>query len=195
MKKAQSALLATAKIAHIKFGPISTIRLLGRPQLALLAARCARDLRRQQPFNFSVQLLLAAAPLFRRALLQFLQLRVRADRHLDLVLAHCSPSFASAVHMLATRNAIVQCRSTVGAQLDKGCTVRYPCRAEVVDVPALTRLRNRASLSQRELAKLSGVAASTIARIEAGHKAHPKTVRMLAEALKCAPTELTGLDK
>jgi transcriptional regulator with XRE-family HTH domain len=53
----------------------------------------------------------------------------------------------------------------------------------------------RAALSQRELAKLSGVAASTIARIESGEKAHPRTVRLLAKALEREPAELMELDK
>jgi transcriptional regulator with XRE-family HTH domain len=65
----------------------------------------------------------------------------------------------------------------------------------VVGVPGLKPIRLRASLSQRELAHLSGVAASTIARIEMGHDAHPRTVRRLAEALKREPADLMELDK
>lgn len=63
----------------------------------------------------------------------------------------------------------------------------------VVGVPGLKRWRERAVLSQRELSQRSGVAASTIARIEMGKDAHPRTVRRLAEALKCDPTELLEL--
>lgn len=65
----------------------------------------------------------------------------------------------------------------------------------VVSVPGLKRLRIRAAVSQRELAKQSGVAASTIARIERGEDAHLKTVRLLAQALGKEPAELMELDK
>lgn len=77
----------------------------------------------------------------------------------------------------------------------------YCCRCAileilyVVGVPGLRRLRMRASLSLRELAARSGVAASTIARIESGKDAHPRTVRRLAEALNREPAELMELDK
>jgi transcriptional regulator with XRE-family HTH domain len=47
-------------------------------------------------------------------------------------------------------------------------------------------------LSQRALAKLAGVAFSTIARIESGAPAHPSTARKLADALECTPAELRG---
>lgn len=60
----------------------------------------------------------------------------------------------------------------------------------VVSLPRLQQWRRRVSLSQRELAKLSGVAASTIARIESGEQAHPSTVRKLAAALGCEPFDL-----
>ena len=49
-------------------------------------------------------------------------------------------------------------------------------------------------LSQRELAKLADVSHVTIARLEGGHDAHPRTVRRLAEALKVTPAELQRLD-
>lgn len=65
----------------------------------------------------------------------------------------------------------------------------------MVGVPGLKRLRIRAAISQRELAKDSGVAASTIARIERGEDAHLKTVRLLAKALGVQPAELMELDK
>lgn len=50
--------------------------------------------------------------------------------------------------------------------------------------------RLRAGLSQRDLAKLSGVAASTIARIEVGEEAFPSTARRLAAVLNCQPGDL-----
>lgn len=65
----------------------------------------------------------------------------------------------------------------------------------MVEVPGLKRLRIRAAISQRELAKVSGVAASTIARIERGEEAHLKTVRNLAKALGVQPADLMELDK
>lgn len=65
-----------------------------------------------------------------------------------------------------------------------------PCCISVVELPGLRRFRVNAALSQRELARLSGVAASTIARIELGAPAQPATTRRLAEALHCQPREL-----
>jgi DNA-binding XRE family transcriptional regulator len=54
----------------------------------------------------------------------------------------------------------------------------------------LAKTRERAGLAQRDLAQRSGVAASTIARIETGHEAHPSTTRRLAAALGCEPADL-----
>jgi transcriptional regulator with XRE-family HTH domain len=66
-------------------------------------------------------------------------------------------------------------------------------------VPALTRLhdiRTRAALSQRDLAKRSGVAQSTIVRLEQGEpNVRPITIRKLARALKVRPVELMGSDE
>lgn len=61
---------------------------------------------------------------------------------------------------------------------------------QVVTLPRLKSRRLRAALSQRDLAARSGVAASTIVRIEKGHETHPLTTRRLAEALQCDPSEL-----
>jgi transcriptional regulator with XRE-family HTH domain len=55
----------------------------------------------------------------------------------------------------------------------------------VVKLPRLAWRRVRAGLSQRDLAQRSGVAASTIARIELGREANPSTARKLAETLGC----------
>jgi transcriptional regulator with XRE-family HTH domain len=60
----------------------------------------------------------------------------------------------------------------------------------VVTLPNLRRFRLRVPLSQRELAKKAGTAASTVARIEAGEDVHPATARKLAEALGCKPADL-----
>jgi transcriptional regulator with XRE-family HTH domain len=62
--------------------------------------------------------------------------------------------------------------------------------ANVVKVPALARFRLQAALSQRELAQQSGVSHPTIARLERGTDAHPRTVRRLAEALGVKPADL-----
>ena len=63
-------------------------------------------------------------------------------------------------------------------------------------MPALTRLRElrvRRALNQRELATLSGVAQSTIVRLEHGDpNVNPSTIRKLARALKVDPAELLG---
>jgi transcriptional regulator with XRE-family HTH domain len=62
--------------------------------------------------------------------------------------------------------------------------------SNVVKVPGLVRCRMAATLSQRELAAIAGVSHVTIARLEGGHDAHPRTVRKLAEALAVKPAEL-----
>jgi transcriptional regulator with XRE-family HTH domain len=57
----------------------------------------------------------------------------------------------------------------------------------------LRELRDRASLSQEELAERAGVSRATIADLERGaRKPHPKTRRKLAEALGVEPYELLG---
>jgi DNA-binding XRE family transcriptional regulator len=64
----------------------------------------------------------------------------------------------------------------------------------VPSAPALAHLRalrRRAALSQRDLAKLAGVAHTTIVRLEAGDpNIRPSTVRKLAGALKVKPADL-----
>ncbi len=58
--------------------------------------------------------------------------------------------------------------------------------------PRLRGLRDRASLSQKELAERAGVSRATIAELELGkRKPHPKTRRKLAEALGVEPHELS----
>jgi transcriptional regulator with XRE-family HTH domain len=57
----------------------------------------------------------------------------------------------------------------------------------------LRELRNRASLSQEELAEKSGVSRATIAELELGkRKPQPKTRRKIAQALGVEPHELSG---
>jgi len=56
----------------------------------------------------------------------------------------------------------------------------------------LRELRDRASLSQQELAARAGVSRATIADLERGNrKPQPKTRRKLAEALGVEPYELS----
>lgn len=71
-------------------------------------------------------------------------------------------------------------------------TVRAPRTLDVVPrLPRLQPIRVRKALSQRELARVAGVSADTIRRIEAqGASAQFPTVRKLAEALGVEPAEL-----
>jgi transcriptional regulator with XRE-family HTH domain len=50
--------------------------------------------------------------------------------------------------------------------------------------------RQRRALTQRDLARLSGVGLATIVRIEHRRPARPSTVRRLAKALDVTPEEL-----
>lgn len=54
--------------------------------------------------------------------------------------------------------------------------------------------RERRSLSQSELADMAGVAKLTVTRLErpAIARPHPKTIRLLAEALGVEPADLWG---
>jgi transcriptional regulator with XRE-family HTH domain len=55
----------------------------------------------------------------------------------------------------------------------------------------LRQLRRERALSQRDLARMTGVAFDTISRLETGkQEAQPKTIRKLAEALRVEPKEL-----
>ena len=60
-----------------------------------------------------------------------------------------------------------------------------------INVERLKELRRERVLSLRELEEKSGVSYNTIWRLEDGRQgAHPKTVRMLAEALRVQRSEL-----
>ena len=60
----------------------------------------------------------------------------------------------------------------------------------------LRKFRERAFLSQHELAKMAGLAYSTINKLENGREQpRLKTVRVLAKALKINPLELMGDDE
>lgn len=58
-------------------------------------------------------------------------------------------------------------------------------------LPRLKLLRERAYLTQKELASKSGVAEVTIARMEGGHSASFSTIKKLAVALGVTPDDLT----
>ena len=60
-----------------------------------------------------------------------------------------------------------------------------------VDVQKLKTLREDQVLSQRELARMAGLAQGTVWRLESGFtEVHPSTIRKLAEALEVEPREL-----
>jgi transcriptional regulator with XRE-family HTH domain len=62
-----------------------------------------------------------------------------------------------------------------------------------VDLPHLRGLRQRAVLSQEQLAERSGVARDTISKLETGRrKAYPTTIRKLAAGLEVEPGLLFG---
>jgi transcriptional regulator with XRE-family HTH domain len=63
----------------------------------------------------------------------------------------------------------------------------------VVLLPNLKRLRERALLTQAELALKSGVAEVTIARAETGHGVRFSTVRRLAQSLAVSSEDLMGI--
>jgi transcriptional regulator with XRE-family HTH domain len=60
-----------------------------------------------------------------------------------------------------------------------------------VDGSRLRNLRKERALSQRDLARTSGVGSVTISELERGvREAQPRTIRKLAEALGVEPKEL-----
>ena len=62
-----------------------------------------------------------------------------------------------------------------------------------MDLPHLRGLRQRAVLSQEQLAERSGVARDTISKLETGRRrAYPTTIRKLAAGLAVEPGLLLG---
>ena len=62
-----------------------------------------------------------------------------------------------------------------------------------MELPHLRGLRQRAVLSQEQLAERSGVARDTISKLETGQRrAYPVTVRKLAAGLEVEPQLLVG---
>ena len=62
-----------------------------------------------------------------------------------------------------------------------------------MDVPHLRSFRQRAVMSQEQLAERSGVARDTISKLETGQrKAYPTTIRKLAAGLDVEPRLLLG---
>jgi transcriptional regulator with XRE-family HTH domain len=70
--------------------------------------------------------------------------------------------------------------------------VRPPSAPRAVPVPQLARWRVRTGLTQPELARRSGVARETIARLEHGRAARRDVILRLADALVLAQSQLTG---
>lgn len=67
--------------------------------------------------------------------------------------------------------------------------------ASMIKLPRLRAARERAALSQGELAKKAGVSRVTIVRIEGGlDDPYPKTVRKIADALGVQPFELMAAE-
>jgi transcriptional regulator with XRE-family HTH domain len=55
----------------------------------------------------------------------------------------------------------------------------------------LRRLRRARALSQRDLARITGIAQDTISQLETGKReAQPRTIRRLAEVLRVEPSTL-----
>jgi DNA-binding XRE family transcriptional regulator len=67
-----------------------------------------------------------------------------------------------------------------------------PIRASspVVKLTRLRLMRERAALSQRDLARAAGVAEATIRNVEHGDDPRPSTIRKLAAALGVRPSDL-----
>ncbi len=62
-----------------------------------------------------------------------------------------------------------------------------------MDLPHLRNLRQRAIMSQEQLAKRSGVARDTISKLETGRRrAYPTTIHKLAAGLEVEPRLLLG---
>lgn len=57
-------------------------------------------------------------------------------------------------------------------------------------LPRLRDHREKAVLTQEQLAKLAATTARTISRIELGGEAEARTLQALAKALKCKPADL-----
>jgi transcriptional regulator with XRE-family HTH domain len=64
-------------------------------------------------------------------------------------------------------------------------------RSRSTSLPGLAAHRRRRGLTQRQLGELSGVAHTTVQRLEAlNREAYPQTLRKLATALRVEPKDL-----
>jgi transcriptional regulator with XRE-family HTH domain len=67
----------------------------------------------------------------------------------------------------------------------------YMNRFLEVDGVRLRQIRRGRAFSQRDLARVTGIAHDTISQLETGKReAQPRTIRRLAEALNVDPSEL-----
>jgi transcriptional regulator with XRE-family HTH domain len=74
--------------------------------------------------------------------------------------------------------------------------VRMIDRSRSTSLPGLAALRRRRGLTQRQLGEISGVAHTTVQRLEAlSRGAYPQTMQKLASALGVSPEELLHGEK
>jgi transcriptional regulator with XRE-family HTH domain len=68
---------------------------------------------------------------------------------------------------------------------------RETCQHRSIPLPALRAVRQSMALTQRQLAELAGISATTVGLLETKERgAYPATVRKLAAALGVPPAEL-----
>jgi transcriptional regulator with XRE-family HTH domain len=59
----------------------------------------------------------------------------------------------------------------------------------------LREFREKAALSQGDLAERAELTRVTVTRIEGGHPARPSTIRKLARVLRCRPAQLMSSEE
>ena len=82
-------------------------------------------------------------------------------------------------------------RVTAGSCKPRPCCARRNALRFREQMATLRQLRENLALAQRDLARLAGVAPSTIVDLEIGRRSpRPSTRRKLARALKVRPSEI-----